>query len=307
MSSTEDNTAGGSTPQESDDDLEHVAAMQRTLSTPVIKTVKEAREWIAKPEAQKTGWVDISMTLFTKRKFARGSYLNLIDFKRSANFRESKSALESIPFSLRKKYMVSVTLYLVPFNSKEESSVPDIAFNEGSILHCVHVTGFSLQGTTDIPKGNLSGIDRITEEPVGNQGELLPAENNSGISSLELQGIPSQTIPKRNVAGTGSLANEGGDVLQVVDHRVLQLDIPTISSVSPTSRSTTASRKRDKASARVAVPVCDAQKNGTSEIPRQGNPPDRENESGHKHEDPITGEKQRKKAKLSGTANARKA
>lgn len=97
---------------DSDDDLEQVAAVQRSLVIPHITTVKEANAWIAKPNAEKTGWVDISMCLFSMRKFARGWYLTLIDRKRSANFATAKTSLECLPFTIRKKYLVSITLYL---------------------------------------------------------------------------------------------------------------------------------------------------------------------------------------------------
>ncbi|KAE8912643.1 hypothetical protein PF004_g26071 [Phytophthora fragariae] len=170
--SRENNVADG----DSDDDLERVAAVQRTLTTPVITTVKQAKLWIAQPESEKTAWVDISMALFTMRKFSRGWFLNLIDSKRAANFEASKKALESIPFSIRKKYMAAVTLYLVPFNSTGTEPVPDITFREGSILHCVHVTGFGFQNSTGMPKGNVTGLNRITEELAGSQGQLRASQ-----------------------------------------------------------------------------------------------------------------------------------
>ncbi|KAE9066298.1 hypothetical protein PF007_g28526 [Phytophthora fragariae] len=170
--SRENNVADG----DSDDDLERVAAVQRTLTTPVITTVKQAKLWIAQPESEKTAWVDISMALFTMRKFSRGWFLNLIDSKRAANFEASKKALESIPFSIRKKYMAAVTLYLVPFNSTGTEPVPDITFREGSILHCVHVTGFGFQNSTGMPKGNVTGLNRITEELAGSQDQLRASQ-----------------------------------------------------------------------------------------------------------------------------------
>ncbi|KAG3118567.1 hypothetical protein PI125_g2794 [Phytophthora idaei] len=142
----------GGAVNDNDDDLEQVAAAHRSLEIPVITTVKEALQWIAKPDAEKTGWIDLSITRFTKRKFERGWFLNLVDTKRARNFDATKTALESLPFSLKKKYMVSLALYLVPFNSKNDLWGPEVPFIEGSILRCVR-----------IPKGNVSGLHRITD------------------------------------------------------------------------------------------------------------------------------------------------
>lgn len=48
--------------------------------------------------------------------------------------------------------------------------IPDLPYLEGSILHCVHVTGLGIQQRTGMPKGNVSGPDRVREERIGGQG-----------------------------------------------------------------------------------------------------------------------------------------
>ncbi|KAE9010641.1 hypothetical protein PR002_g15293 [Phytophthora rubi] len=47
----------------SDDDLEQIAALQRSLVIPHITTVKEANAWIAKCDAEKTRWAELVSTL----------------------------------------------------------------------------------------------------------------------------------------------------------------------------------------------------------------------------------------------------
>lgn len=192
---------------DSDDDLAQVAALQRAQSVPVISTVKEAKAWIAKPETEKTGWVDLSMTLLSMRKFARGWFLNLVDRKRSVKFPTAKAELESLPFSIRKNYMVSISLYLIPFNSKDAQPVPDVAFTEGSILHCVHVTGFSIQNHTGIPKGNVSGLDRITEE---HRVADRPPPQQDGVVAIQDTGTTNlRSHPATAAEGAGITATQG--------------------------------------------------------------------------------------------------
>lgn len=153
----------GGHSSDSDDDLERVFATQQNLRTPTIKSVKQAMKRIALPAEEKAAHVSISMCLFSKKRFARGWYLTMIDYKRGAKFAEDKSRLEGLPFQLRKQYLLSLALYLVPYKSKEATTIPDVPYQEGAILHCTHVTGLSINDS-GIPKGNVSSSDRIVED-----------------------------------------------------------------------------------------------------------------------------------------------
>ncbi|KAG6973177.1 hypothetical protein JG687_00001043 [Phytophthora cactorum] len=64
----------GGAVNDNDDDLKQVAAAHRSLEIPVITTVTEALQWIAKPDAEKTGWIDLSMTGSQNASLSEGDF-----------------------------------------------------------------------------------------------------------------------------------------------------------------------------------------------------------------------------------------
>ncbi|ETM54041.1 hypothetical protein L914_02553, partial [Phytophthora nicotianae] len=173
---------------ESDDDLEQVAAIQRKIKTPVITSVKDACRWIDLPVDRKSATVSISMCFLEAKKFQRGWFLTVVDYKRSSNFADAERLLESLPFVLRKKMLLSVVLYVVPYNCKKPPAIPDITFNEGSILHFKHVTGLKIDKASGIPNGNVSSMGRVSEELVASSddsGEATRAVEASDIKAAE--------------------------------------------------------------------------------------------------------------------------
>lgn len=181
---------------DSDDDLEEVATLQR---------LNKPKGGLPNRLVKKTVSANVSMYLFTKRKFGRGWYLNLIDIKRAAVFSSAKATLENLEFSIRKNYTLSLTLYLVPFNSKETTQVQNVPYQEGSILHCTHVTGLCIQQCSGTPKGNVSGTHRNYRRAGRRQPEC---GSEATIGRCESQQNPGHTSYVNNIKNNGTRHEE---------------------------------------------------------------------------------------------------